>query len=31
MSSIRENKTNILLEQGTNEIELMEFTIHGKL
>ena len=31
MSSISENKTNILLETGTNEIEIMEFTIDGNL
>ena len=31
MSSVNANKTNILLETGTNEIEIMEFTICGNL
>jgi two-component system chemotaxis response regulator CheV len=28
---MQDNQTNILLETGTNELEIMEFTISGQL
>ena len=31
MSSMSNNQTKILLESGTNEIEIMEFTISGEI
>ncbi len=31
MSNVKDKKTEILLESGTNELEIMEFTISGEL
>ncbi|MGI6267568.1 MAG: chemotaxis protein CheW, partial [Acutalibacteraceae bacterium] len=31
MSNVKNKKTEILLESGTNELEIMEFTISGEL